>query len=739
MNYLKILISLFLVLTVINNDSAGHSLAVGLFFGLGYLIWFGYLLGRRIFKRENAALQLLTGSLLVLTLFSSLGAAAYYLYKLSAPIVYLILILIPLLIYSINRYIPKPTYQLPLSSFLILANKLLGYYWRIKNFFFQLHYQKKQIILEKFKLSGLLSAFIILTIIGWVYLFSHTSTAALRNLWDALPNRFLIIYFLITLVVILILALSKYRLINLLISRLHLFLTLTVAVIIYKIGYGFDPFIHRATEKLIYQNGLVTPKTLYYIGQYSLVTILSRLSQISVEIIDKFLVPVLFSTFIPAIIYLVYKKISQPKLIIINNPSLLPTNYYLLPLFLLIIPFTDFIVTTPQSLANLLALIIIISSPLLITKKINFNFIYLLGFMAATTILIHPLSGIPLFLFTALLSYWCKPIKYQKIIIALLILFTVCSLPAIFWLQSYLAPHVANPLTVQNFNWQNIQQTITPAWPILAEKSTVLLNFFHLLGQNIKWLIIVLAGFGLYLNYREEKNKRIFIYPLFFGLLLLVYLSLRLFISFDSVIFYERLDYPHRIFNLSFYFLIPLVFVTADFLIEQVRQQKWLAKSFFVLLFTLAITASFYVSYPHHDPYYFNRGFSVSTADLKAVSYIEENTIGDYLVLANQSVAAAALQEFGFKKYYQTSQGELFYYPIPTSGRLYQYYLQMVYQAPTKKTMLQAMDLLGVEQGYFVLNKYWTDSEKLISQAMAEANSYKNIDNGQVWIFYFQK
>lgn len=148
------------------------------------------------------------------------------------------------------------------------------------------------------------------------------------------------------------------------------------------------------------------------------------------------------------------------------------------------------------------------------------------------------------------------------------------------------------------------------------------------------------------------------------------------------------------------------------------------------------ITTSLYVSYPRFDRYFNSRGYSVGQNDIEAVRWIDKNADGDYLVLANQQVSAAALSQFGFKRYYDNN---IFYYPIPTSSPLYQYYLDMVYKKPDKRTITEAMDMVGVNQGYFVLNKYWWQFPKILAEAKFSADSWKEFGNGEVFVFKFAR
>ena len=168
-----------------------------------------------------------------------------------------------------------------------------------------------------------------------------------------------------------------------------------------------------------------------------------------------------------------------------------------------------------------------------------------------------------------------------------------------------------------------------------------------------------------------------------------------------------------------------------------------------MFLYTLTaglITISLYFSYPKNDMYISNHSYNVSQADIDAVHYIDQKADQDYIVLANQMTSAAALQEFGFKKYYKISppfeggdQGGVFYYPIPTSGPLYQYYSDLVYNEVSKEKIIKAMDLAGVNQAYFVINEYWWKFDKIVEQSKTIADEYQAIDEEKIYIFKFSK
>ena len=98
-------------------------------------------------------------------------------------------------------------------------------------------------------------------------------------------------------------------------------------------------------------------------------------------------------------------------------------------------------------------------------------------------------------------------------------------------------------------------------------------------------------------------------------------------------------------------------------------------------------------------------------------------------------VGAAAIKEFGFKKYYNNQ----FYYSMPMGNpqTFYDYYLEMIYQGATRQTMEKAMAQAGVSESYFVLNQYWRNAEKIASQAKESADSTHEIDAGKIYIFKY--
>jgi len=139
-------------------------------------------------------------------------------------------------------------------------------------------------------------------LLSFLFLFNARTDAALTSPWQVISSKLFITYLLATAYLFwLILKKSKA---SIYLITAHYFLSFSVLWIVFKIGYGYDPFIHQATVGLIDKQGFVSPKTPYYLGQYSLILIAHKLFFIPIIWADKLLVPFLAALTIPATVLL---------------------------------------------------------------------------------------------------------------------------------------------------------------------------------------------------------------------------------------------------------------------------------------------------------------------------------------------------------------------------------------------------------------------------------------------------
>jgi len=172
----------------------------------------------------------------------------------------------------------------------------------------------------------------LLIIFNFTILFKSATTESVISPWEVIPWYFWVIFILNSILLIAIILKTKLssQIILLLVTGYWLLVT-SVVLIIYTIGFGFDPFIHEATEKLIASQGFVDPKPLYYLGQYSLIVILHKIFLIPISILNTWLVPVLTSIFLPPALFSAIKNFGTQ-----TKTALLST------LFILILPFSFF-------------------------------------------------------------------------------------------------------------------------------------------------------------------------------------------------------------------------------------------------------------------------------------------------------------------------------------------------------------------------------------------------------------
>lgn len=665
---------------------------------------FGALYFFALSKKLSKILQinLIYSFLLVLSIISFIGAAIYYSYELNNISISAVIIAIYLIIFKIYKKDNVKNFQSPIFNFQSITNFQLPIFKL--NFFLILIYSFLIFVLFK-------------------YLFIFQTTSAIRSPWQIIPNEFFIYYFLATLILLVICLKLKTKKTLILISA-HFFLSVSVALIIYPLGYGFDQFIHQATEKVIIEQGAIYPKPLYYLGQYSLVVILSKIFSVSYTLIDKFLVPLMSAIFLPAIIYSSFRKaFNFDKSICL-----------ILSLIFLILPFSCFIVSTPQNLSNFFLLIIIFASLPYLTGTIKSFLPLIILCLAASAV--HPIAGIAalIFLFIIFLSKRLPEsrlnLQARKTILILFLTGSSIIFPIIFLINSKLANlsiKLSLPKTEEVFVF------LYDLKFYFVNNYNLIFDFAYFYKFNFRPLIFFAAIIVALIYFKKIK---IFIAYLFtFFILALNFLILKFLFSFEFLIDYEKSDYTERIGQLAFYFLIPILFFGIGQFLKKLKKQNLFLKIFFLIFICFIVTASFYSSYPRADDYETSHLFNISKGDITAVNWIEKDADDkNFIVLANQQVSAAAIREFGFKKYY----GDQFYYPIPTSSQLYQYYLQMVNDAPKRENMQEAMQSVGVNQGYFIINKYWWRFHEIAEQAKQTADSYKIINNGEIIIFKYK-
>ena len=718
---LPVLVSIFLI--IILNIFFLQNMILGIVCSVLYLSSYSYILGKNLFKSENKCFVWLLGFVFLLVLIIICGTIIYYTIGLFNWCIALILFMPLISIYILQKKHTCHSESLPChpeplpchpESLPCHPELVSGSNDKISKMPKQVRHDKRKKTKFLFFLDGIYFGLIISL---FYILFINKTTNAIVSPWQVVPSHFFIIYFLSTCILLYKIFIYTEKF-NLFLITLHTLLSSSIALIIYQIGYGFDPFIHRATEKIILNSGYILPKNPYYVGQYSLIVILTKIFNINLNIIDKILVPVLSSIIIPTLTYFSLVKINLEK-------KISQITSLIFPFFIL---FTIFF-TVPQNLANIFLIIFIFLVLIYLKNNIN-NIIKLnhLWLLAIAITCIHPLAGIP-----ALMTVWLLSIKNpvnpvknmghrtcKKIKILSILIFAI-SVPVIFYFLSFILPDFNISLDLSNLKTRLISDFSLNYLPFHS-----FLHSIYFLKILFPVLIITLTLLSFRQSYKKQKHLKLF---LIIALILLFNSLLLSLFSFHSIIYYEQNIFPIRLIHFAYFFILAFILSNLS------RVPCKFTKYNFLVITSIAFIATnfLYLSYPTYDIIEKNKGYSVSQSDIEAVRKIQEISDTDnFVVLSNQSTSAAALQEFGFKKYYNNN----FYYPIPTSSPLYKIYLDITYNSTKPEYLAQIKNITGADEVFLVFNDYWTNFKKLALNYQNTAKNSYNINN-KIYIFEY--
>ncbi len=685
----------FLSLFVLNQYNF-ESPVLGVVLCFAFFIYFGSALGWAILPRETFLHRSWAGGLLLGSIIMILGSAFYYLFVITPDIWTLLVLLTPPLVFLAYRHRHR-THDTLRS-------------WHH-------HVPTSTITLIIVALLALVIAF---AIISEAQIFD-----AIRTPWEQIPTVVFIPIFTALLSLTTLLLRGRERAFTLPLIMAVLFLVVSVAALVYPIGYGFDTFIHRATETHIALEGSITPKPFYYIGQYSLVLFSSQAFHLPLESVDRILLPLLVAILLPLAWYFAFYHLTA------NRRA---SMFSLMALFF--VPLSGFIVTTPQGLANLWTLLIILLSiPILKdSREVSLVSLFVIG---VAGLLIHPLAGIPIMLYLALIASGPKAKEsrwpgFSNLIFWLLAITGSIVLPLVFIINAKISG------LKLNFDWSllaptNILDSLNLSY-FVENRFSTLLDFVYLYGFNTSLILILLSISGWFI-YRRQLARSYLLPAAMILILFINYVVMRSAIDFSFLIDYERTNYADRLVPMMMFFAVPFLGLAFVALWQHLQKKPIVLQASALVLIAAFATSAFYLTYPRTDNYVTSHGFNVGQADINAVYSVDESAAGqDYIVLANQSVSAAAINEFGFKKYY----GEYFFYPVPTGGTMYEHFLNMN-DEPTHEKAVTAMDLADVDWLYYVVNEYWWQAPRIIETAKRNAHAWSSIDAGKVYIFEYRR
>lgn len=534
---------------------------------------------------------------------------------------------------------------------------------------------------------------------AWSYVLLAASRVAtsdsIRTPWPLLPSGILLAIALVWLAAILMSWLVSSTALSATFCGLALSATTLIVPLLYRIGFGFDGFLHIATEKLILASGTLTPKPFYYIGQYVFTTWISRVGEIPIERVDRWLIPVATAILIPFTLYISRKK---------EDPNTLLFGLFLLPL-------SAFIATTPQSFAYLLGL-----AALILARSADDGTVHPLAplLLGTWSAIVHPLAGIPILILVCAVIV-LRPFRNRALRVvsrATSILFAILSaisVPILFLLLSLTGKTQVTFNTTNLFTAQPWMGLLDHLLPLPINAFVVWPGWTSLIIHALPALLIAANIAAIVRAKRSDKWQP----SIFLATSLLLFLTgaaLKTVGDFAFLIDYERGNYANRLNLIALLCLIPSTLPVIARLTDNTRRSQPLLGAAFTTACLMLAAAVSYDALPRNDALITGHGWSVGQSDIEAVRAIERDSAGRiYTVLANQSVSAAAVSQLGFKRY----NGDVFFYPIPTGGDLYDVFLRMTYGDPSRDTAQDAAQLGGSDVVYVVLNDYWWNAANL--------------------------
>lgn len=478
-------------------------------------------------------------------------------------------------------------------------------------------------------------------------------------------------------------------------ASVQMLLAVALAAIVYGIGFGFDPFIHRAAEQALITTGSIEPVSVLYSGQYALVGFLHYLTALPIHWIDVWLLPLAVSMLLPLVTYVGLRF----------GWGIREEVASLGWLSVLFVPFMLLTFTVPFSITYAVFIAGLFLFPLTREK----SWWWLLSIVGVLMIFFHPLLGVPTFclIFFSGFIYRSRTSEQRRLALTALGGAVCLGVPLLLIVyQSQAETEIV------------LRKLLTNVGAFIS----LFINPFNNYHPSIRWeyhalyawrywqpilLSVVLWPFALFVVARQ-RSQVLILFAFALGLAGCMYIVSTLF-TFAGIIQHEQQEFALRL--LQSWYLIPLPFVMLA--VDTLYDVVWKRQATLFIL-ALGATAAWYFSYPQYNAKFAYYSPSVSKYDLQTVKLIDHDAAArPYIVLSNQMTSAAALQVFGFAHYHSLQDEEILWYAIPTGGKLYDYYLKIIY-GNDPVLLQELMHDTDTESVYVVMPTYWSWNQDIL-------------------------
>lgn len=566
---------------------------------------------------------------------------------------------------------------------------------------------------EEFSRDSILTtALCLLSIAGFALIahaaFQAATTDAIRTPWPLLPRWTLPLIGVLWILPLVTAWRGKQPLTVVIQAVCALAATVVITPLLYRIGYGFDGFLHVAGELILAKTGTLSPKPPYYMGQYVFVAWLAQLFDLEIARVDRWLVPVASALLLPMAAFVTLRR----------HTSMLAA--------LVLVPIGALIATTPHGFATTLGIV-----ALLLTINAGRSHSSLPSILfAAWAALTHPLVGLPILCAVIAAVLWRRQGWLRWLGLPAAIVAGI-SVPLLFGLASRAGAGASASVDFTKLFDLNAWHSLLVGFlPWVPNRYALWPQASVWVEKLLPWVVAVFAILAL--RRKDEKNLS---FAVASASTFIAASILKLAGDFGFLIDYERGNYADRLFLVAGLLLLPLAIPELGRRLADAKRSALIPRLAVLISIGLLGAGASYAALPRHDAVTPSRGWSMGRADLEAVRLIDEDADGaPYTVLANQTVSAAAVKTFGFKHYHN----DVFFYPIPTGGALYDVFLKASYEEPSREVMKEAATLGGSDLVYFVVNNYWWKADSLSEAAASSSDRTFVIQDGKVKVFKYE-
>ena len=698
------------VLIIAINLAITKSLFIGIIASVLYFLTTGAFFGGAFFNRESLFLRLMLGILLIATVLGLVSWLAMIIYNLDV---------IP----SVATLIIAAT----LSTLLVFKKGENKQDLKVKS-------TDKQM----FSLQSIVPSFIylILTALSF-YLLLISRRGEAYVVWWSIHPLFLPVFILTTLTLVITIYLSKMTEHKLRLTIMHSILSHSLFAILFPAGDMGGQQHVLGTTRLIYDNivlhGVRTPAQNILVQIYrwfrgdsfqgAISVILARMFSVDVFWVHLLLVPILWGIFVPLGVFLITRKLSKN-----NNVAALSA------LLIAVFPYT--LLWGAMSVYNSLGFVFFLFSVYFFLEYLSSSqsrkWVLLMLMFVFLSFLAHYLTGVIAFSLLLLVLTFkgsedrSVSLASTKLLILTGFLFCTFLLPSAIVYRRFFYPEYA---------YFGVNK--------LAELSKEDIFWMSLIGEyvnfDLRFAIVYILGpllgiLGmLYYFYvtkqKSDKKSNLCTIFLFTGLLIVLadYRILKLFMI--NVPFAEERMWVFRDF-LTVPFMAIIVSDVFSFLHRQISAINIPSLSlhmrrtamYLLTVLTLGgwITASLYYAYPHYGP------LQITSYEIEAVKFIEENTAKPYVVIGDQWIIFAGHMIVG-----TLNPNALYFYSKDPKGVML--FLEMKRNS-TIETMKEAMTHNNATVACFIIEKPRLGEEeynRIIQQAQQNnLQTYK--------IFYYE-